>query len=260
VPEDPPSGSLLSAEFTDPRLVAVYDVLNPYLPGTQPEFYLGLAGELGARTVVDVGCGTGLVTQEFVRRGFTVVGLEPSAQMLAVARRRLGTERVRWINGDVASLGSSPGVRGADFAFMSGHVAQFFVTDESWACALEALHVALRRGGWLSFETRNPAMREWETWTAANRRTTADPAGGTIETWTEVESVADGVASCVNHYRFLDSEADVTARGALRFRTLDELERSLSIAGFRIERGYGDWDRRPLTEDSRELIVVAERY
>ena len=33
----------LSSEFTDPRLVAVYDALNAYGSGTQPEFYLGLA-------------------------------------------------------------------------------------------------------------------------------------------------------------------------------------------------------------------------
>jgi hypothetical protein len=35
----------LSAEFTDPRLVAAYDTLNVYEPGTQPDFYLELARE-----------------------------------------------------------------------------------------------------------------------------------------------------------------------------------------------------------------------
>jgi SAM-dependent methyltransferase len=255
VPDLRPSGPALSVEFTDPRLVAVYDVVNPYRQGTQPTFYLELALEVGARTVVDVGCGTGLVTQEFIRAGFAITGLEPSAEMLAVARRRPGAERARWIHGEVSSLD----VRDADLAFLSGHVAQFFLTDESWRATLDALHTALRPGGCLAFESRNPAAREWDTWTAANRQTTVAPAVGTIETWTEVASVTDDVVSCVDHYLFLDSGDDVTARTALRFRTLDELAGSLTAAGFDIERVYGDWDRRSVAEDSPELIVVAAR-
>ena len=39
---------------------------------------------------------------------------------------------------------------------MTGHVAQFFLTDEHWRAALTALHAALRPGGRLAFESRNP--------------------------------------------------------------------------------------------------------
>ena len=74
----------LSSEFTDPRLLAVYDALNAYGSGTQPEFYLRLAREADATTVVELGCGTGLVAVEFARDGFDVIALEPSEQMLEV--------------------------------------------------------------------------------------------------------------------------------------------------------------------------------
>ncbi len=43
----------------------------------------------------------------------------------------------------------------------------------------------------------------------------------------------------------------------LRFRTVEELARSLADAGFAIERVYGDWDRRAAGPATRELIVVA---
>ncbi len=76
--------------FDGSRLAAVYDTLHGYAPGTQPDFYLGLARDLGAGTVVDIGCGTGLVTARFVRAGFDVVGLDPSEPMLRIARRRPG--------------------------------------------------------------------------------------------------------------------------------------------------------------------------
>jgi SAM-dependent methyltransferase len=77
-----------TTEFDDPRLASVYDTLNGYAPGTQPDFYLGLARDLDAATVVEIGCGTGLITACFVRAGFDVIGLEPSGPMLQVARRR----------------------------------------------------------------------------------------------------------------------------------------------------------------------------
>ena len=41
--------------------------------------------------VLDVATGTGLVAAELLRRGFSVTGLDQSAEMLDVARRRLGT-------------------------------------------------------------------------------------------------------------------------------------------------------------------------
>ena len=35
-------------EFTDPRLVALYDTTNAYEPSTQPDFYASLAKEVHA--------------------------------------------------------------------------------------------------------------------------------------------------------------------------------------------------------------------
>ncbi|MFD3444695.1 class I SAM-dependent methyltransferase [Microbacteriaceae bacterium 4G12] len=243
----------LSAEFTDPRLVAVYDSLNPYDAGTQPAFYLRLAEELGARSVLDVGCGTGLVTREFVDRGYAVTALEPSAEMIAVARRRIGEDRATFLAGGTALLGALD----ADLAFLSGHVAQFFLTDVSWQRALNDLRRALRTGGTLAFETRNPAVREWETWSDGPPRVSVDPVAGRIETWTRVDDVDAGIVSCTLHYRFLDTGEELAAANRLRFRTPAELEASLADAGFAIEETFGGWDRRPFEADSAEIILVA---
>src|ERR671911_1404470 len=103
-------------EFTDPRLVAVYETVNAYEPGTQPDFYLGLAAEVGARSVVDLGCGTGLLTRELALRGYEVTGVDPAPAMLEVARRRPGGDRVRWLHGDAGLLDEGR----ADLAVMSG--------------------------------------------------------------------------------------------------------------------------------------------
>jgi SAM-dependent methyltransferase len=242
------------AEFTDPRLVAIYDTVNAYGSGEQPHFYSELAAELGVTSIIDLGCGTGLITRELARQGYRLTGIDPAPSMIDIARLRPYGDQVHWMVGDASRLGTPE----ADLAIMTGHVAQFFLTDESWHAALTALLTALRPGGWLAFESRNPAAREWDTWTRAASWTAADPTAGKVEVWSEVHDVRDGVVSYANHYAFASGE-HLVSPNKLRFRTGEELTASLADAGFVVERVYGDWDRRPAGPATRELIVVAAR-
>ena len=243
------------AEFSDPRLVAIYETVNAYDAGTQPQFYSELAAELGVTTIVDLGCGTGLITRELARQGYRMIGIDPSPAMIDLARRGVHGEQVQWISGDVSELGRP----GADLAIMTGHVAQFFLADESWDAALAALRDALRPGGWLAFESRNPQAREWERWNREARSSVDDPTAGRVEHWLEFHAVQDGIVSSSNHYVFAAADDEVVVPNQLRFRSADELTRSLGRAGFSVERVYGDWDRRAAGPTTRELIVVAER-
>src|SRR3712207_9142716 len=74
------------SEFSDPRLVAIYDTVNPI--AEYETFYLDLAARLSASSIIDVGCGTGLLTCELAKRGHRLTGVEPSGEMLTLARRR----------------------------------------------------------------------------------------------------------------------------------------------------------------------------
>jgi hypothetical protein len=160
---------------------------------------------------------------------------------------------VRWIHGDASLLEADI----AYLAIMSGHVAQFFLSDENWCATLLALHRALQPGGRLAFESRNPEAREWETWTGADVMTVHDPTAGPIETWTTVDGVRDHVVTCTNHYRFAATGEVLTSSVQLRFRSADELTATLASAGFEVEQTYGQWDRGPVGPSARELIVVA---
>jgi SAM-dependent methyltransferase len=245
------------AEFDDPRLAAIYDTINTHEPDEQPRFVRRLADRLGPDriAVVDIGCGTGLITRELARLGHDVVGVDRSAEMIAVARTRPFGDRVRWLVGDADVLGAPD----ADLAIMTSHVAQFFVDDDAWDDVLDAAHHALRPGGLLGFESRSPGARAWERWTPTHVTSAIDPIAGPIDTWTAVHEVRDGIVRYANHYRFAATGEELVSEARLRFRTLDELTSSLTRAGFELERVDGDWDGRPVDSSSPEHIVVARR-
>lgn len=62
-------------------------------------------------TILDLGCGTGHVTVELSFRGFRTIGVDPSARMLQIARKRYPSRT--WIPGDAHFPADSPAVRAA---------------------------------------------------------------------------------------------------------------------------------------------------
>jgi len=242
--------------YDDPRFVALYDALNPCAPDTA--FYLALAQPAGH--IVDLGCGTGLLACELAKRGHRVTGIDPSAHMLRVARARPQGDEVTWIEGDATAL---PFVGAADLLVMTGHVAQVFLDDAAFLATLRAARRAIRPGGAIAFESRNPAARAWEDWTRErSSRCVEAPDGRTVEVWQERHAQPDpsttGRAAFTTYCRYASTPEDtLSAASELRFRTLDELARLLRDAGFARIDWYGDWNRAPVDETSRELIAVA---
>ena len=247
----------LFTEFTDPRLVALYDTVCPF--GEDFAFYLDLAAALGTESIVDIGCGTGMLTVELARPGRRVIGVDPSGPMLAVARSRPGGDLVQWTEGGVEALGVLD-ASAADLVVMTRHVAQIIADDDLWHATLAAARDALRPGGRVAFESRHPRSQPWGPGRSyAPHRRFDEPGGGAFEMWQEVVAMRGDRTECELHYRFADSGDELVSRNVLRFRTEPELARDLVDAGFSVERVYGDWDRRPVSGVTAELIFVAAR-
>ena len=85
------------AIFQERRLAEIYDALDP--DRSDLDAYAALADELGATSVLDIGCGTGTLACLLARRGKRVTGIDPAAASLDVARRKPGAGRVRWLEG-----------------------------------------------------------------------------------------------------------------------------------------------------------------
>jgi SAM-dependent methyltransferase len=243
----------LELAYVDPRLVELYDIDNPR--GADTDFYVRLAADLDARRILDLGCGTGLLTRELAVDGRQVIGVDPSPAMLAVARRQPGAERVQWVEGDSGALGTPE----ADLVVMTGNVAQVFLDDAEWAATLCDIHAALGPGGRLAFESRNPDDRAWERWNRDATYERIDSPFGPMECWLELVSVGDGRVRFEGHNVFTATGEVVVASSELRFRSRAELTDSLIAAGFIVEQVYGDWDRGPVTSASRVMVFVARR-
>ena len=242
------------AEFSDPRLVALYDAINPL--GDAGAFSCRLAESLSARRIIDLGCGTGLLTVELAKRGHDVTGIDPSEAMLAVARAKPFAERVKWMRGSFEQM---DGLQ-ADMVLMTSHVAQLFLDENEWRAMLRAAHAALHVGGHLVFDVRclsSPPFAGWPTEDA--RRKLETTASGPVEWWFKLLSVADKRVRYELHHVFVRSGEDVVSVNELMFRSQDEITAALSDVGFETSVVHGDWDGRLATSTSPEMIFVATR-
>ncbi len=109
--------------------------------------------------MLDIGCGTGVFALLLAEVGITVTGIDPALASVDVARGKPGSQRVRWFDGDAGDL---PPMQ-IDLVTMTGNVAQAIADPQAWHTTLRGAHEALRPGGRLVFETRDPAQRVWRS-------------------------------------------------------------------------------------------------
>jgi hypothetical protein len=75
-----------------------------------------------------------------------------------------------------------------------------------------------------------------------------------------VEDVTEGgLVSFTTTFTGPDWKGPQTSRSTLRFTDAAALGLSLSEAGLAIVEQFGDWDRRPLTDASPEIITIVQR-
>jgi SAM-dependent methyltransferase len=237
------------AHFEVPRLVELYDPLDP--DRSDLDAYAAVAAESGARTVLDIGCGTGTFACLLAGRGLAVIAADPAAASLEVARRKPGAGRVRWVRTDATTL--PPGQ--VDLATMTGNVAQVFVTGEEWAAVLRAVHGALRPGGRLAFESRDPERKAWLGWNRGQTyRRAVIPGAGPVQTWVDLTMVEGNLVSFRTTFVFEGDGAVLTSDSTLRFRGRGELADSLAEAGLVVEEVRDAPDRPGL-----ELVFIARK-
>jgi SAM-dependent methyltransferase len=241
--------------FAEPSLAVLYDLFCPWDPRGDFGFYLPLVME--AASVLDVGCGTGMLLRRARAEGHAgrLCGLDPAAAMLDVARE--GGDGVEWVLGDLSSVSWSGEF---DLVVMTGHAFQVLTRDEEVRGALAAVRTALTPAGRFAFETRNPLARGWEEWTPENAVEVTDGSGAVIRQEHQVDLPVRGdLVSFTTTYSSPAWRQPERSRSQLRFLGAGALAGFLVGAGLEIAEQYGDWDRSELTPGSPEIITIAAR-
>ncbi len=238
--------------YRDEDLVQLYDLDNPAVD--DHAYYRSLADKINAVKIIDLGCGTGLLTRALAQSGRTVVGVDPSPTMLGYARRQQGADAVTWIDGDASVIAPAAD---ADLAITTGN-AMMHVSPAEYPSVLGALAGALRPDGTISFESRNPAAREWENWNREATYSERDTHIGRLREWLEVTEVAGGRVMFDAHNVFQDGRAKVFT-SVLHFRSADEIREDLEAAGFHDVTVEGGWLGEPVADSSRMLLFRALR-
>jgi ubiquinone/menaquinone biosynthesis C-methylase UbiE len=240
------------AEFNDQRLAEIYDFFCPL--SKDSDFILKEVKKQTPATILDVGCGSGILTVELAKIAKNVIGVEPARPMLDIARRRPGGEKVRWVEGFTTDVND---VR-IDAAIMTSHVAQFFLEDDEWKSTLGHLYKVLNPGGRIIFDSKNPLVKMWQSWNKENTSETVDTPNGKVMMWNELVSVKQNLVNYELHYQF-DSGDQLVSENELIYRSKDEITNALKGAGFEVERIYGDWDGSTADDSSEELIFIARK-
>ena len=241
--------NLADEHYLNPRLVAIYDLENPWAKDT--DYYLSLAIK-DKMNILDLGCGTGTLTCAFAAKGHCVTGVDPSEQMLIQAKRKQGADKVKWICARAENFLSN---QRFDLITMTGHVFQIFITDEEIQNILKTMQLHLSKKGIISFESLNPRAELWENWTSDTYQIlTKDKK--TVKCWKEIISIEDTKVSFYNIYQFPDTT--LKSQSTLGFRNYKDLKIKIEQGGFNISQTYGDWSRTPFTENSKEIIFVLE--
>jgi trans-aconitate methyltransferase len=184
----------------------------------------------GRRSIVDAGCGTGRHSAFLASRGFSVTGVDASAEMIEVARAR--TDDVEFVVADLLSWRPPSPVDGV----LCRAVLNDITKDEDRQRALDSLFEMLRPAGLLVLSVREIEKARIRY----GREPVVTRSEGGVFFRSEGRFLGD-VAAVEETISSEDARADF--RFEMRPWSLSEVDERAAAAGFtRIERRIeGDW-------------------
>jgi SAM-dependent methyltransferase len=255
------------SEETYARYADIYDALFDDIHD-DVGFYLKRAGAPGDGRILELGAGTGRVTEPLLQAGYRVTAVDLSPEMLAKATARLAphAQRIRVVCADARNL--ALGERYSRVFAPYGMVAHL-VSDDDRRAAFRGVYDHLEPGGAFVFDDRpswlaGPA----DGMSFVHLRTRLDPASGRqVRLSTNCVDLAKPPVTL--RYDFIDwLEAGQVARRVvvrivLRNVPLEDDLAMLEQVGFRDFELCGDFEGAPLDRrnlaTNKRLIVSCRR-
>ncbi|MDF2154246.1 class I SAM-dependent methyltransferase [Vibrio sp. CAU 1672] len=212
-----------------------------------------------ARSLLDICCGTGIVTIPLAKHLDDVIGIDIADSMLEHARNKaLQLDNLAFINQNACRFALH---RQFDIAVMTGNSVQAFLDDEMLESVLASIALHLKQGARFIFDARMPTaynleldsdMALWQSYSL--------PEVGEVEYFGMSDKYDSDKG--ILYYRIKRCYPDGSVKHSgidLKFRTLDEYTTSLHRAGFQIIEKYSSWTANLYTEESDNLICIAEK-
>ncbi len=217
--------------YVNPKLARLYDLDSGW--NIERDFYMSLAGD-SPKSILDLGCGTGLICEALAGKGHDVTGADPAPAMLAIAKTKPNSSRVNWVQTKAQNFKTD---KKFDLIIMTGNAFQVFLQDEDLKSVFQVMSAHLKDDGLIVFETRNPDL-DWKSrWNYEEILET--PEGTVIESRRHLRSNGPSMKFELL-YKFPDET--LNSQSELRFWRPEEIKLHASKAGLFIERLMGDWN------------------
>lgn len=258
------------------RSAAAYDLRYGHGSNVDVAFWCALRRRLGARRVLELGCGTGRLTLPLAADGLvdgvSVVGLDRVPAMLAGAQAKLAAvpaalqAAVRLVGGDMRAfaLAATFDLVGIPFNTL-GHL---HTIDDQRAC-LTAAARHLAPGGRVAVAVEQPVLADLLAVAESSSglafdSAAVDPAHGDRLVRYRRQTYARDTQTLVTHFvdeRLTPAGDLIIEESDLRLHvyTPRELELLFALSGLTVTAMYGDYAFAPLSAASSHLIVVGAR-
>ena len=244
-------------EFADPPN---YDIEEGERSADRIAFYCELAKTVGG-PVLEIACGSGLVTLPVAARGLDVTGLDLAHSMLEHARKKAEAQGldIRWMQADARSF--DLGTR-YQFIFITGNAFQAFLRRDDQEALLASVRRHLAPHGVFAFETRNPSGHDLTD----QSQEEFDQSYISVEGYqVSVSSIQtyDPIAQVIywtSYRRWNDGARDHTKEThiACRFTHPQELEALLHYNDFQILQQFGNWNKEVVSPSSPSIISICK--
>jgi SAM-dependent methyltransferase len=243
-------------EYSDPKL---YDAENSDFEPDGP-FILSLAKELGG-AVLELGCGTGRMTIPLAENGVDIVGLDVVPGMVDLARQKSDGVPIEWVVADVRNYQLRRKFR---LIFESGSVFHHMLTRQDQEAYLARVREHLEDGGWLVLSLFYPKSHNLISTSEEEEWFTAEHPDGYMITVSGIDKydAFRQVKTETAYRRWTDASGKEMLQVAplsLRYVFPQEMEALLHYNGFEIVERYGDFDRSPVTDESRLITLVCRK-
>lgn len=234
--------------YENKKLAAIYDIDSPW--SIDRDFYLALAGP-EKKTILDLGCGTGLICEAYAAQGHDVTGVDPSRAMLDVARQKQHGDQIEWVQSFSQTYQSD---KRFDLIIMTGHAFQVLIDDADIQATCDVMRRHLKPNGIVVFESRNPHIDWAKNWNYDMDLQLPDYVVHESRRFLKMENEH---MTFELTYRFPDE--NLVSESSLRFLPKDSIVEHLSKSGLQVKNILGDWDGSTFDErKSHEIIIIAK--